>query len=65
MRKLLVVALGCMLFTGVGCQNQNDDMDRTDKKSSMSAKDACDHCPGVQTAKSDGSCPMCGAKAKM
>ena len=63
MRKLLVVALGCILFTGVGCQNKdNDDMNHGDKK--MSMKDNCPHCPGVQTAKSDGTCPMCGAKVK-
>lgn len=64
MHKLLVVALGCMLFAGVGCQNKDDDMDHMDKKGSMSMKDDCSHCPGVQQAKSDGTCPMCGAKVK-
>ena len=65
MRKLLVVALGCMLFAGVGCKSEDKDMDHMDhKQSSMSSKDDCPHCPGVQTAKSDGTCPMCGAKVK-
>ena len=65
MQKLLVVALGCILFTGVGCQNKdNDHMDHKDKHGSMSKKDDCTHCPGVQTAKADGTCAMCGGQGQ-
>ncbi len=70
MSKLLVVVLSGMMFVAVGCKS--DDMDDDDmigsssrSDSTMSAgADACPKCPGVQTAKADGSCPSCNMKMK-
>jgi hypothetical protein len=60
MRYALMFALVGALFIGmVGCSSNA-------KKSSsdMSAVDDCPMCPGVQTAKADGTCPKCGMKVK-
>lgn len=80
MRKLLVAAMGVALFAVVGCQHDKDKMDSgrmssERRSSSMSgssagastdsmAVDDCSHCPGVQKADADGTCPMCHMKVK-
>ena len=73
MTKLLMAALGAVLFVGVGCQNDRDHMDRSDRGTmttrsdradTMRGEDDCPHCPGVQTARADGTCPQCGMKVK-
>ena len=73
MRKVLVVALVGMMSVAVvgGCsKDENGKMrmpwDKKEKASTtqMSAKDDCPMCPGVQTAKADGTCPKCGMKVK-
>ena len=76
MNKLLMAALGAVLFVGVGCQNDRSNMDRSDRmdrgstsasmsrSDTMSGQDDCPHCPGVQTARADGTCPQCGMKVK-
>ena len=77
MNKLLMAALGAVLFVGMGCQNDgssstssSDRMDRSSSSASMSRSDTmsgqddCTHCPGVQTARADGTCPQCGMKVK-
>jgi hypothetical protein len=56
--SLCTVAL--LAFASTGCKdNMHDDNMRRD---SMGMKDACSHCPGMQTATTDGKCPVCGAK---
>ena len=73
MSKLLVVIVCGMLFVGVGCKAEGEvgDNDATvsgtssaSGSSASAGADACSHCEGKQTAKADGSCPMCGAKPK-
>lgn len=69
MSKMLIAALGAVLFVGVGCQNDrhSDDADvtvRTERTDTMRGADDCAMCEGMQTAKSDGSCPQCGMKLK-
>jgi hypothetical protein len=71
MRKVLVVALLGMFSVAIvgGCKDSNGKMkmpwDKKDKATTqMSAKDDCPMCPGVQTAKADGTCPKCGMKVK-
>jgi hypothetical protein len=65
MRMLLVALLGGIMFVGLGCKSNDNDMDHMDHHGSMSAAhDDCPHCPGVQTARADGTCPLCGAKVK-
>ena len=73
MSKLLVVALSGLLFVTVGCQDKNDDMDNGGSMSGRSSSsemrtsagaDDCPHCAGKQTAKADGTCPMCKGKVK-
>ena len=61
MRNILIVAFGLTMTAGLGCQdNKNQDsMSHKQDKASMSAGDACTHCPGVQTATADGKCSMC------
>jgi len=64
--------LGCLLFaialSAIGCSS-HDKCDKCTTKPSttdakmMSTSDACSHCPGVQTATTDGKCPVCKAKA--
>ena len=72
MRKVLVVMFGLMLVGAVGCSKDENgkmhmpwDKKATTQEASMSAaKDDCPMCPGVQTAKADGTCPKCGMKVK-
>lgn len=77
MNKLLIAALGAVLFVGMGCQNDGGDMrstrkdrdadtmtTRTERTETMRGEDACTHCPGTQTAKADGTCPMCNGKVR-
>jgi hypothetical protein len=77
MNKLLMAALGAVLFVAVGCQNDHSSSTTTSAKmdtgstsatmsrsDAMSGQDDCPHCPGVQTAKADGTCPQCGMKVK-
>jgi hypothetical protein len=53
------------MFT-VGCQNKDANMNdgSSQNPKMMSATDDCPHCPGVQTANADGTCPKCGMKVK-
>jgi hypothetical protein len=75
MRKVTVALFGLMLVGAVGCQKDSngkmhmpwDKKESTTQMSSGSmsaAKDDCPMCPGVQTAKADGTCPKCGMKVK-
>ena len=70
MRKVMVALFGVMLVAGVGCsKDENGKMrmpwDKKESTTQMSAaKDDCPMCPGVQTAKADGTCPKCGMKVK-
>lgn len=71
MSKLMIAALGAVLLVGVGCQKDRDrDMDhnnmnmRSERTDTMRGADDCSMCPGVQTAKADGTCPECGMKVK-
>ncbi len=73
MSKLFVVALSGLLFVSVGCQNKDDEMDDRGSMSGTSSSsemrtsagaDDCPHCAGKQTAKADGTCPMCKGKVK-
>lgn len=73
MSKLLIVALSGIMFVTVGCQNKDDEMNDDMRMSGSSTAtesrtaggaDACTHCPGKQTAKADGTCPMCNMKVK-
>ena len=62
MQKLFIALVAAMLLSGVGCKSSSTS-DRNG--SSMSAaKDDCPMCPGVQTARADGTCPKCGMKVK-
>jgi hypothetical protein len=61
MKRLMVVALAAALFTMVGCQKKAADS-TTDPK--MMAQDDCPHCPGVQKANADGTCPVCNQPVK-
>ena len=58
MNKFLVAVLGALLVVTVGCQDKGKSGDPK-----MLSTDACSHCPGVQKAKADGTCPMCGEPA--
>jgi len=72
MRKVTIALFGLMLVGAVGCsKDENGKMhmpwDKKDKDMATtmsSAKDDCPMCPGVQTAKADGTCPKCGMKVK-
>lgn len=66
MKKLMVAALGAVLVVGFGCQKDHgSDRDvtvKTERTDTMRGQDDCPHCPGVQTARADGTCPQCGMK---
>lgn len=79
MNKLLMAALCAVLFVAVGCQKDggasstnttkttNTDgttSTTTTRTDTMHGTDDCPHCPGVQTARADGTCPQCGMKVK-
>ena len=68
MRKTIaLLAVGFLLAVG-GCKNDtnNDGMSTSSSSSSSEPKkmttDVCSHCPGVQTATTEGKCSGCGAK---
>jgi hypothetical protein len=73
MSKLLVVVLSGLMFVVVGCKAEGEVGDNdasmsgsssaTEMRTSAGADD-CSHCAGKQTAKADGTCPMCGMKVK-
>ena len=76
MSKLLIVILSSLMFVvAVGCKAEAE-VDDTDNGGTMSGTsgasetrtaggaDDCSHCAGKQTAKADGTCPMCGMKVK-
>jgi hypothetical protein len=70
MTRMLAVALcGMMLAAVAGC-GEDHHMPWDKKKSttqpamSASARDDCAMCPGVQSARADGTCPKCGMKVK-
>ena len=64
MRKALVLAaMGLMIVAG--CQDGKMKMPWDKKATTQSASaDECPHCAGAQTARADGTCPMCGMKVK-
>ena len=71
MRKMLIALFGVVLMASVGCQNDSGGGSgasaraRVDTSSSTvetTSADACTHCPGKQTATSQGTCPSCGMK---
>lgn len=69
MSKLMIAALGAVLLVGVGCRKDKDMDDdnmtmKSERTDTMRGADACAMCPGVQTAKADGTCPDCGMKLK-
>jgi len=72
MRKVTIALFGLMLIGAVGCtKDANGKMhpmwekkSTTQESMSASAHDDCPMCPGVQTAKADGTCPKCGMKVK-
>jgi uncharacterized paraquat-inducible protein A len=69
MGKLMIAALGAVLFVGVGCQNDKSaDTDhvtvKTEKTTTAPGQDDCPMCEGVQHARADGTCPQCGMKVK-
>ncbi len=75
MRSMLIgaVVVGLSLAGVVGCQSGGGSESRSsttqrsrsgDAKTSGATADACPMCPGVQTAKADGTCPKCGMKVK-
>jgi len=69
MGKLMIVALGAVLFVGVGCQKDHADKDadvtvKTERTDTMRGTDDCAMCEGVQHARADGTCPQCGMKVK-
>ena len=66
MRKTIaLLAVGFLLAVG-GCKNDNKDESMSTSSSSSEPKkmttDVCSHCPGVQTATTEGKCSGCGAK---
>ena len=65
MRKVLAVAMFCSMFAAVGCKDHSMPWDKKKSTTQMSEmKDDCPMCPGVQTARADGTCPKCGMKVK-
>jgi hypothetical protein len=73
MRKALVLvfvgAMSVALAGMIGCTKDANGKwhpmwDKNKSTTQMSAQDDCAMCPGVQTAKADGTCPKCGMKVK-
>lgn len=64
MSRRFVPAFAALLAAGLmaGCQDKSRTSDADTVKPMNASVDVCDHCPGVQTATTDGKCPMCGAK---
>ena len=63
MSKVLIAALGAVLFVGIGCQ-QDKNKPTTRMSDGQMSVDDCPHCPGNQVADANGKCPMCGMKVK-
>jgi Zn-finger nucleic acid-binding protein len=63
MSRFLVAAFGALLVLSVGCQRDGSARGtvRT-RDAQMMSNDACQHCPGVQTLRADGTCPSCNKK---
>jgi hypothetical protein len=71
---VLLVGVGCQNDRNTDTTTRSDEMRstdgttrttvRTERTDTMRGADDCSHCPGVQTANADGTCPMCGAKVK-
>ena len=60
---IIVAAMGLMILAG--CKDMHMPWDKKDKATTQaSMTDDCPHCAGTQTARSDGTCPMCGMKVK-
>ena len=71
MRKVTIGLFGLMLVAAVGCTKDSSgkwhpmwEKKSTTQASMEAAKDDCPMCPGVQTAKADGTCSKCGMKVK-
>lgn len=66
MRKWVTPLLVVAALLLVGCENMNrDDTHHSSSPTTqprMMSADACPHCPGVQTATTDGKCPKCRMK---
>jgi hypothetical protein len=62
MQKRIVGVIASLLLVGIGCDKNKACCATADKSAAMT--DDCAMCPGVQTAKADGTCPKCGAKVK-
>ncbi len=64
MRNTLLLAAIAMIFVGVGCQQNSKPATTQDTMKMDAMKDDCPMCPGIQHAKPDGTCPVCGMKVK-
>ena len=72
MRTSLIAVLVVAGLSVVGCTRDDklkQDHKKTHEKVTSTqpamggaTKDACTHCEGMQTATTDGKCPMCGMK---
>ena len=64
MSKLIaLVAITAACFVG-GCKSDGSNgQTKSTKSGDTMMADACPHCSGMQTAKADGSCPICGRRA--
>ena len=68
-RAALLAAAAVLMLSVVGCENGKmhmpwDKKDKDHATTMSAAKDDCPMCPGVQTARADGTCPKCGMKVK-
>ena len=64
MRSLFIPAAAALLLTVIGCQSNAKSSSGSSDSTMSAAKDDCPMCPGVQTARADGTCPKCGMKVK-
>ena len=65
MRQLLIASLTlCSLTLFLGCQHKSEGSMETTKSQSSMGQDDCPMCAGVQHAKPDGTCPVCGMQVK-
>ena len=65
MRKLLLLVAVLSITTGVnfGCdKNKSDDNMSSSGEPMKMSTDDCAHCPGVQKASTNGTCPKCNMK---
>jgi hypothetical protein len=61
MNRFLVAVMGVLIAVAVGCSSDEKGNGHHASAKDMSA-DACPHCPGIQKANPDGTCPACGQK---